>query len=259
MMSLDLKFKLSPELKALDSEWHCQNGITTETMKQLNEEFNLFRGLFPLKVFIGGPPASGKSHFTQLLASSYGIPHLRINDMIEHAKKLKDELGDEIREKIEELKDIEVEKYEKTRKKKDPDLDRAQIKVRFPDEIVNKVVRAHIGSPACMNKGFILDGYPRNSVDAKAIFCDAIPGFDHEEEEKKEESKEEEEEERAGFPGYTINEKILPQYTVIFEADNEVLKQKVKDLPPEKTEGTNINEPNLVRRLGVYRELNSSV
>ena len=45
---------------------------------------------------------------------------------------------------------------------------------------------------------------------------------------------------------------------MIFEADNEVLKQKVKDLPPEKTEGTNITEANLTRRLGVYRELNAS-
>jgi adenylate kinase len=156
----------------------------------LNEEFNLFRGLFPLKVFIGGPPASGKSHFTKLLAESYGIPHLKINDMVEHAKKLKDEIGEEIRNKVEELKDIEVEKYEKTRKKKDPDLDRNTIKVRFPDEIVNKIVKAHVSSPACMNKGFILDGYPRNCNDAKAIFCDPIPGYeDDKEEEKMEEEK----------------------------------------------------------------------
>ena len=160
-------------------------------MKLLNEEFNLFRGLFPLKVYIGGPPASGKSHFTKLLAESYGIPHLRISDMVDHARKLKDDMGDEIRQKEEELKDMEVEKYEKTRKKKDPDLDRNTIKVRFPDEVINKVVKAHISSPACMNKGFILDGYPRNQNDAKAIFCDEIPGyFDDEEEKKEEENKE---------------------------------------------------------------------
>jgi len=29
-----------------------------------------------------------------------------------------------------------------------------------------------------MNKGFILDGYPRNIDDAKAVFLDAIPGYE---------------------------------------------------------------------------------
>jgi adenylate kinase family enzyme len=54
-------------------------------MKMLNEEFNHFRGLFPLKVFIGGPPVSGKTHFASRLAQAYGIPHLRILDLIREA------------------------------------------------------------------------------------------------------------------------------------------------------------------------------
>jgi len=67
LLSLDLNIKTSPEF--LDgSEWHCIDGITPETMKMLNEEFNHFRGLFPLKVFIGGPPVSGKTHFATKLA-----------------------------------------------------------------------------------------------------------------------------------------------------------------------------------------------
>ena len=183
-MSLDLKMKVSPEFQTLDSEWHCRQGITSENMKLLNDEFNLFRGLFPLKVFIGGPPGSGKTHFTKILAESYGIPHLTVGEMIEHAKKLKDDIGEEIREKIAELKQEEIEKYEKTRKKKDPDLDPSTIKVRLPNELVHKLVKAHIGNPACMNKGFILDGYPRNSADAKAIFLDPIPGYEPPEEQE---------------------------------------------------------------------------
>ena len=111
-------------------------------MKLLNEEFNLFRGLFPLKVYIGGPPGSGKSHFAKLIAESYGIPHLTIHSMVEHAQKLNDELGDEIRDTVEQLKKAELEAYEKTRKKKDPDLDPNKIKVRFPDETIHKLVKA---------------------------------------------------------------------------------------------------------------------
>ena len=219
MLTLNLRLKISPELLRLDSEWHCIGGISDETMKLLNDEFNLYRGLFPLKVFIGGPPGSGKTHYTKLLADSYGIPHLTINDMVDYAKRQKDELGIEIAEKIDELKQEEIEKYEKTRKKKDPDLDPATIKVRLPNETLHKLVKARIGGPACMNKGFILDGYPRNIQDAKAIFLDPIPGYeatpeDSQQEESKDKPAAEDNAEPAAasgtFPGFTISEKILP-------------------------------------------------
>ena len=80
-----------------------------------------------------------------------------------------------------------------------------------------------------MNKGFILDGYPRNIEDAKAIFLDPIPGYEATPEDSQEEVKgqaaaAEETKDAGTFPGYTISEKILPQYTVIFEADNDFLK-----------------------------------
>ena len=264
MLTLNLKLKISPELLCLDSDWHCSGGITNQSMKLLNDEFNLYRGLFPLKVFIGGPPGSGKTHYTKLLAESYGIPHLKIDDMVDHAKKQKDNLGTEIAQKIDELKQEEIEKYEKTRKKKDPDLDPDTIKVRLPSETIHKLVKARVGGPACMNKGFILDGYPRNIEDAKAIFLDPIPGYEATPEDSQEEVKgqaaaAEETKDAGTFPGYTISEKILPQYTVIFEADNDFLKQKMKDLPPEATEGTNKSADAMNRRLGVYREMNSSV
>lgn len=55
-------------------------------MTMLNEEFNLFRGLFPLKVFITGPPCSGKTYFAKKLNELYGIPHLMIADIIAMGK-----------------------------------------------------------------------------------------------------------------------------------------------------------------------------
>jgi adenylate kinase family enzyme len=55
-----------------------------------------------------------------------------------------------------------VADYEKTRKKKDPELDRTTIKVRLPDDVLIRLVRLSMNSAACKNKGFILDGYPRN-------------------------------------------------------------------------------------------------
>lgn len=96
LMSISLDIKTSPEFLT-GEKWHCADGITTETMKMLNEEFNHFRGLFPMKVFIGGPPVSGKSHFASKLASSYGIPHLKLADMIQEAISAGDGLADEIK------------------------------------------------------------------------------------------------------------------------------------------------------------------
>ncbi len=172
LLTLNLNIKTSPEF--LDNnEWHCKQGITSESMKMLNEEFNHFRGLFPLKVFIGGPPVAGKTHFATKLAQSYGIPHLKLLDLITEAVQNNDSFSHEIKAKIEELKDIDVAAYEKTRKKKDPDLDRSTLRPRLPDEMIRRIVKNKINSPACMNKGFIMDGYPKNSSDAQAIFLES--------------------------------------------------------------------------------------
>jgi len=134
MLCLNVNLRTSPEF--LNMKWHCKEGINDQSMKMLNEEFNSFRGLFPLKVYIGGPPATGKSHFASRLASGYGIPHLTISEMLNEAKNAGDQLGHDICKKIEELKDIEVAAYEKSRKKKDPDIDRSSLKPRLPDDLL---------------------------------------------------------------------------------------------------------------------------
>jgi adenylate kinase len=130
-------------------------------MALLNQEFNYYRGLFPLKVFITGPPASGKTHYAQYLAKAYGVPHLKIADLVAMGYKLQDTFGDEIRKKAEEIKDQIVADYDKTKKKKDPELDRNTIKVRLPDDIIYRLIKLQMSTAACRNKGFILDGYPR--------------------------------------------------------------------------------------------------
>jgi len=63
----------------------------------LNEEFNLYRGLFPLKLFITGPPSSSKTHYATKLSESYGVPHIKIGDLIQMGYKMQDALGEEIR------------------------------------------------------------------------------------------------------------------------------------------------------------------
>ena len=113
------------------------------------------------------------------------------------------------------MKDAEVAAYEKTRKKKDPDLDRSKIHVRLPEDILQKIVKSYLASPACMNKGFILDGFPRNIKDAQAIFMDR-------------EKNNEDEPRPADMPAddstFKVCEKIIPQFCIIFDAENDFLK-----------------------------------
>jgi adenylate kinase len=197
-LTLDIKIRSSKVFNQGTFKWHSPNGLCAQSMGFLNEEFNRFRGLFPLKVFVTGPPAAGKSHFGSKLAESYGVPLIKIGDLIAQAMKFQTPFGDEIRAKVEELKDIAVAEYEKTRnKKKDPELDRSQVKVRLPDEMLHKIVRSQLNTAACKNKGFILDGYPRTQTDGKAIFF-----------EKQDEGVDQNPDD--AFTGYTINTELLP-------------------------------------------------
>ena len=173
-LSIDVKLKTSKVLLE-NVEWKCSKGFEESSMKMLNDEFNYFRGLFPLKVFITGPPCSGKTFFASQLSEQYGIPHLRIKDIIDYALSLDNDFGKQLKVKIEELKDQAEADYEKSRKKKDPDFDRESYNPRLTDDILADLVKFQLGSAACMNKGFILDGFPRSKEDAELVFTNEVP------------------------------------------------------------------------------------
>jgi AAA+ superfamily predicted ATPase len=90
--------------KALKFPWHCESGIIGQT-RMLNEEFNKYRSLHPMKCLIHGPPAVGKTHFSEKMATYYNIPHNKVADAVALIATLKGEWADGIREKIEEMKD----------------------------------------------------------------------------------------------------------------------------------------------------------
>jgi len=71
----------------------------------LNDEFNKFRGLNPVKIFVSGPPASGKTFYSSQLSHYYNIPHVSVLDAVQIIKTLPGEWAEGIRAKIEEKKD----------------------------------------------------------------------------------------------------------------------------------------------------------
>jgi adenylate kinase family enzyme len=253
LMSLDLNIGVSEELGSLP-DWHCPDGITFETMPRLNQEFNYFRGLFPLKVFFGGPPMVGKSHYAGKMASAYGIPHIKMADLIHEAQALNDDFGAELRDSIDRLKDVELEKYNAQKKKKDPDLTREDMKPRLSDELLHKIVKNKIGSPACMNKGFIMDGYPRNTEDAKAVFLTADPECVEAEEGAEAKSNKDSD---AMFPGFITNDKIMPQFVIMLESEDATLIARDKEMSHDNR-NANQTGTRVAERLKHYRSTNGT-
>jgi len=158
-------------------KWHCEFGIP-ENIDKIRKEFNLFRNLKPVKIFITGPPASGKSTLSQLLSQFYSLPVFNVKDLIERAKFLpeEDSLAHEIRAKIEELKDKMVAEHEeaqkklKISKKKIEPLDRSNLNPRLPEELIIKIIKRFFNTNTSRNKGYILDGYPKNYSECQGLF-----------------------------------------------------------------------------------------
>jgi len=129
--NVNIKIKTSPVFKdgeppedaedpeaaalALKFPWHCEKGIIGNS-RILNDEFNKYRSLDPVKIFVSGPPASGKSHYAQKLSEYYNIPHITVKDAVELMPTIQGEWADGIREKIEAIKD-ELEEEEKKKTK----------------------------------------------------------------------------------------------------------------------------------------------
>lgn len=92
LISIDVKFTTSACFLNKFT-WSYPEGICETSMSRLNQEFNYYRGLFPLKVFVTGPPCAGKTHFASKLSSEYGIPHITIKDVVAMGMSLTNEYG----------------------------------------------------------------------------------------------------------------------------------------------------------------------
>lgn len=65
----------------VDFNWHCKSGLAAN-IQTVKEEFCKKRGLKPVKIFITGPPASGKSFYAKQLSEHYNVPHIYLEHMI---------------------------------------------------------------------------------------------------------------------------------------------------------------------------------
>jgi adenylate kinase len=231
----------------------------------------LFRGLSPIKIYINGPPASGKSYFGGKLAQMYDIPHIKITDVVELAGSLEGEEGDKIRSFINTKKDETMEEFEKT-KKKGQELSRDEIVVKLPDDIIHKLAKIKLNENTCRNKGYVLDGFPKTYNDCYHTFYDKKKKYDksgkeiieqkpkrpegEEEQEPLAEDKEEQSKPIDWENDYELNKNMIPRVFIQLNGDQEAIKTRMKELPEEKTRGTHWTDADQDRRMDIYSKTN---
>lgn len=99
-----------------------------------------------MRILVMGAPAAGKGTQSPRLAEHLGVPHVSTGDMYrEHAAK-EDALG----------------------RQAQPFMERGEL---VPDGVTNDMVRNRFRRPD-LNVGFVLDGYPRNLI--QAAFLDEV-------------------------------------------------------------------------------------
>ena len=250
-LSIDLRIKNSsimedePRRPKEDKEdyeerkfhWHCEFGIP-ENIDILNEEFNLYRDLKPIKIIISGPPYGGKSTIAKMISDKYKLTHFTIDKICEWARNEKNEFGDEVRKKEEEIEEnvnkaMEEYEHRKNKKKTDPPFDPLPFR-KFPNDFLAKIIKTKLNSGECLGKGYILENYPKSYNDCVNLFNKNNP----------EENK------------FELNKDIIPDSVLIINNyTDESLKEKLKKKYTDYEERTNELDSKFNRRLGKYKQL----
>ena len=255
--------------------WHCRFGMRSK-IRMLETEFNTFRGLKPVKIFVTGPPASGKTYYSEQLACYYNIPRVHVKQLVDEVFRRanideeaagEDKLTNDCREKLNEIKakmeeDIQ-EKRAELEEPEDgwPDVVIDDKDVRVPDELLWEVLRLKLGKNDCRNRGYILDSFPRKYYGAQNAFLMKAPkkGGEDDEEEEEEEEEELEEGQLRNFDKYVKNDAIFPKSVLVLDGSDENLIQRVRELPEDQIVGTHYNEAEMRRRIKDYNLSNKSV
>jgi adenylate kinase len=96
-----------------------------------------------MNILIMGPAGAGKGTMSDLIIKAYDIPHISTGDMLRENVRNNTELGKQASEYMNAGKLV-------------------------PDELINAMVEKRLLEPDCQ-KGYLLDGFPRTLVQARAF------------------------------------------------------------------------------------------
>ena len=96
-----------------------------------------------MKIVLLGAPGAGKGTQAQKLVADYGVAHISTGDLLRAAVKAQSKLG------------VEAKGY----------MDAGKL---VPDQLVIDLVKERLAQDDAQ-KGFILDGFPRNTAQAEVL------------------------------------------------------------------------------------------
>lgn len=215
--------------------WAAETGML-ENMDEIVKEYKTTRKLLPLRAFVNGPPAVGKTTVVKQLCDHYKLHHVKVKDVIDEALNILQKSAARANAEDEEEDDGNAE--EDAELLQTIEEYREENNGRVEDQHVIRFFKEKLRSKPCQNQGFILDGFPKTLQQARELFA----GDDDE--------GEAEEEGKSSFDKST-----MPEVVVCMEADDAFLKNRIMNLPENVVTGTHNTEEGLSRRLAEYRAI----
>ncbi|KAL0269649.1 UNVERIFIED_CONTAM: hypothetical protein PYX00_007306 [Menopon gallinae] len=242
-----------------------------ENIDDIITEFRKARNLKPVKIFIHGPPASGKTLLSNRLAQHYKIHHLHAKCVIEQgiqelkqkiddikAKENKEEGGDNKNQLLDDDNDEADEDVEEEEPEPEgEDLESltqflreiednmaSNEKHRLDDQIVIRLFKRRMLSNACQNQGYVMDSFPKTYEDTKLLY-------------EPDEFVEELDDQQEDDITHTYNTKIMPEFVASLDASDEYLFQRVIHMPQSFVCNTHYEEEEMCRRLVEFRNRNT--
>ncbi|NXS02885.1 KAD7 kinase, partial [Oxylabes madagascariensis] len=247
MLFVDLRMEPTYLKENFNIKWVAEEGLI-ENIAKVVTEYKQTRGLLPLKVYVHGPPASGKSTIAKELCKHYKLHYVRINDVISEKIAYLEQIVAKELDRVE--VEVEVEGEDVQEEEEGENVEEAkelldaikenmkQNKGHLGDEYVIKIMRDKLMSMPCRNQGYVLDGFPETYEQAMELF-------------------KEEEEEGAKGKMPKFNEIIIPEFIFSLTASDEFLINRIMNLPECEVAGTHYTEEQFLQSLKRFRKLNT--
>lgn len=261
MLLVNLRMDAVFAKESMNIKWASETGIV-ENINAMVKEFKESRGLLPIRIYVHGPPAVGKTTVVQQLCSHFKLHHIKIKDVLDDAidkmqtyidEKAKAQAEAEAKRDDEDDSGKEDEEEDDAADEEEEDLtaeyeeqletireNKEQNNGRMEDQYIIKFFREKLHSKPCQNQGFILDGFPKTYEQAKELFA-----VDEDAEDDGEDSK------------LQYDRLTMPELIVNLDAPDEFLRERIMELPESVVVGTHNSEEGLQRRLTEYRGVNT--